>query len=105
MNDDTYSTCTVLFSFTLFNAFELSDSIRKKSGTDRGERSCINPHVMLHFIFYIQSTVDLLNFNFQGFCVVKYILYSSYMVKHTINISISKMFLVYISFYIISAYE
>lgn len=37
VNDDTYSTCTVLFSFTLFNAFELSVSIRKKTGIDRGE--------------------------------------------------------------------
>jgi len=34
VNDDTDSTCTVLFSFILFNAFELSVSIRKKSGTE-----------------------------------------------------------------------
>lgn len=29
VNNDTYSTCTMLFSFTLFNTFKLSVSIRK----------------------------------------------------------------------------
>lgn len=34
VNNDTGSTCTMLFNFTSFNTFKLSVSIRKKSGRD-----------------------------------------------------------------------